>query len=171
MQIERYDYAVVYTFQCALIAGVEFTKLAIATDSALRKKTNAFTSLQQFVNGLQALLALAGGDGHHTKSLEEWFEVPGIVDAFEHHKAYRSGAGDLHQRPINPRDVVSQHQGRICLGDVIEANYFYPVTALENPHGENTHQRVGQLAHSVTSTKHCHRRENIKKTHAVDTHK
>ena len=147
---------------------MEFTQVAVATDGAFRKQADTFPGPQQAVDGAQALLALAGGYGYHAKGLEKGLQVPQVIDALEHDEADGPGAGNLHQGPVYPGNMIAQQQGRAGLRDVVKADDLHPVAAFQYPGRENANQRMRQLAYGVTGADDRNRGEYIEQAHAAD---
>ncbi len=56
------------------------------------------------------VIALTGSNGDNAKHLEKWLEIPKFVNATQHDKAHRTRTGDLHKRPIYPRNMIAQKQ-------------------------------------------------------------
>ena len=68
-----------------------------------------------------------------------------------HHKAHRTGTGDLNHGPVEPADVVAQHQDTALPGDVFKTQDIDIVAAGNNTADDITHQRLRQLINRVDS--------------------
>ena len=168
-KVEGHDHAVFHTIHAALVARAKFPQLTVAADGAFREQADHFSRLQEVVDGFQGFLALARRDGHHLEQLEEGFEVPEFIDPPQHHEANRSRAGDLHQRPVYPRDVVAQQQDRPGLGKVLETQHLYLVAPPQDALGENPGEGLGQGAHRVTGANQRDPGQDVEQADTVDT--
>src|SRR5690606_2779684 len=79
-QIKRHNHGVFNTFNCALITGMKFSEVTVATDGAFGEEANNFTVAQQGVDTGQRFFAVAGRNRNHAQSIQQRLEIPAIVN-------------------------------------------------------------------------------------------
>ena len=147
----------------------EFTQLTTAADCPFRKQAHDFAGAQQFVDLLQCLFALARRNRNDAEEVKEPLQIPALVDGLVHHKTHRPRAGDLNHRPVEPTDVITQHQNAAATRQVFKSQHLNTVGAGEHPCNNITYQRLWQLIDGIEGTCQGNDGQYMKQADTADT--
>ena len=114
--------------------------MAVSADGTLRKETDHFPFLQQSLHIDDRLFHSPRRDRYCPEKIQKPFEIPLLIDRTIHHKAHTPRHRHLDQCPVNPGDVVAQHQHTPSLGEMLKTQNFKPEAYLDNRKNNKLHQ-------------------------------
>ena len=167
-QVERQNHPI-HAVNHSLVAPLELAQLAATAYCTLRKQADHLTRAQQFVDPVQRIPAVTAGDGNDAKQIQKPLQIPALVDPPVHDEAHRPGAGDLDHRPVEPADVISQHQYTALSRQVVETQNLDAVGAGEQPCYHQPHQRLGQLVDGIDRTDQRGKHQQMEQPDAIDS--